>query len=68
MYQDPQTKLGTGIIVTVVDYKNPLIASTGFGFRSRLLGYFVRCDFGWGIDNFVLSKNSVITISLATDF
>lgn len=41
---------GTGVIVTVIDQKNPLVGGVGFGFRSRLLGYFVRMDVGWGID------------------
>ena len=58
---------GTGIIVTVTDPKNPLVAGVGFGFRSRLLGYFVRLDFGWGIDALKVQKR-VVGLSLATDF
>jgi hypothetical protein len=58
---------GTGIIVTVIDRKNPLVAGMGFGLRSRLLGYFVRLDFGWGIDNWVVQKK-VVGLSLTTDF
>jgi Tol biopolymer transport system component len=60
-------QLGTNVVVTVTDPKNPLVAGTGFGFRSRLLGYFVRLDFGWGIDNMKLQKK-VVAVSLATDF
>jgi hypothetical protein len=58
---------GTGVIVTVTDPKNPLVAGVGFGFRSRLLGYFVRLDFGWGIDALKVQKR-VVGVSLATDF
>jgi WD40 repeat protein len=58
---------GTGIIVTVIDHKNPLVGGAGFGFRSRLLGYFVRLDFGWGIDNWVVQKR-IVGLSLTTDF
>ena len=58
---------GTGIIVTVIDNKNPLVGGMGFGFRSRLLGYFVRLDFGWGIDNWVVQKK-IVGLSLTTDF
>ncbi|MES2679159.1 MAG: hypothetical protein V4635_04705 [Bacteroidota bacterium] len=58
---------GTSVIVTVVNQKNPLVAGTGFGLRSRLLGYFVRLDFGWGIDNWVVQKR-IIGLSLTTDF
>ena len=58
---------GTGVIVTVTDPKNPLVGGVGFGFRSRLLGYFVRLDFGWGIDALKTQKR-VVGFSLATDF
>ena len=65
---DPVTGKGsTGIIIKVIDYKNPLVGGTGFGFRSRLLGYFVRLDIGWGIDNWVVQKR-VVGLSLSTDF
>lgn len=59
---------GSNIIVTVNNPKNPLVGAMGFGFRSRLLGYFVRMDFGWGIDNWEIQKNKVVSISFATDF
>ncbi len=66
---DPATGVGsTSIKVSVIDYKNPLIGGIGFGFRSRLLGYFVRLDFGWGVDNWVVSKKPITNISFATDF
>lgn len=66
---DPLTGTGsTGIITSVIDQKSPLVGGVGFGFRSRLLGYFVRLDFGWGIDNLVRQKKSVIGLSFATDF
>jgi hypothetical protein len=58
---------GSGIIITVIDNKNPLIGGMGFGFRTRLLGYFVRLDFGWGIDNWKV-QDKVVGLSFATDF
>ena len=58
---------GSNIVVTVNNPKNPLVGGVGFGFRSRLLGYFVRLDFGWGIDNWEVQKR-VVGLSLATDF
>jgi hypothetical protein len=65
---DPATgQGGTGVIVTVIDQKNPLVGGVGFGFRSRLLGYFVRLDFGWGIDAWKMQKR-VVGLSLTTDF
>lgn len=65
---DPVTGYGsTGIIITVIDNKNPLVGGVGFGLRSRLLGYFVRLDFGWGIDNMQFQKR-VVALSFTTDF
>jgi Tol biopolymer transport system component len=58
---------GPSIVVTVINQKNPLVAGTGFGLRSKLLGYFVRLDFGWGIDNLVVQKR-VVGLSITTDF
>jgi hypothetical protein len=66
-YSSSGTGGSTGIIVTVIDNKNPLVGGMGFGFRSRLLGYFVRLDFGWGIDNWVVQKK-VVGLSFTTDF
>lgn len=59
---------GTSVVVTVINEKNPLVGGVGFGLRSRLLGYFVRLDFGWGIDNWVISDKKIVGISLTTDF
>jgi hypothetical protein len=55
--------------VTVIIYekKQPIIVGYGFGLRSRLFGYFVRVDFGWGYDNYAQQKR-VTTVSLTTDF
>ena len=65
---DPQLGKGsTGIIVTVIDRKNPLVGGVGFGMRSKLLGYFVRLDFGWGIDNMNVAQK-VVALSVCTDF
>lgn len=58
---------GTNVVVTVINNKNPLVGGAGFGFRSKLLGYFMRLDFAWGIDNWTV-QNRAVTLSLATDF
>ncbi len=68
LLNDPQLGTGgTGVVITVIDNKNPLVGAMGFGFRTRMLGYFVRLDFGWGIDNWVVQKK-VVGLSLTTDF
>ncbi|MBS1651886.1 MAG: PD40 domain-containing protein [Bacteroidetes bacterium] len=58
---------GTGTIINIINLKNPLVGGTGFGFRSKLFGYFVRLDFAWGIDNFKL-QDRITYLSFATDF
>ncbi len=52
----------------IVDKKrSPIIAGYGFGLRSKLLGYFVRTDWAWGIDGNVIMP-SVFYFSLSLDF
>ncbi|MGZ3863000.1 MAG: hypothetical protein ACXVPN_05375 [Bacteroidia bacterium] len=55
------------IWVIIYEKKQPIIVGYGFGVRSRLFGYFVRLDFGWGQDNYTQQKR-VTTVSLTTDF
>lgn len=59
---------GTNIILEISNPRSPLVAGTGFGVRSKLFGYFVRLDFGWGIDELKVSDKAQIHLSLATDF
>jgi Tol biopolymer transport system component len=55
------------ITLTIYNQKNPLVGGIGFGIRSRLLGYFCRLDFGWGIDDLKIQK-SITYLSFTTDF
>lgn len=66
--QDQYTGNGsTGIIIKVINDKSPLVGGIGFGFRSKLFGYFVRLDFGYGIEDFIIQKR-IVGLSFATDF
>jgi hypothetical protein len=57
-----------GPMVIVVDKGNePFVAGFGAGVRSRLLGYFVRLDWAWGIENYVLLPR-IFYLSLSLDF
>ncbi len=38
-------------VITIKNQREPIIYSYGFGLRTRLLGYFVRADWAWGIDD-----------------
>ena len=41
----------TPFVVTVVKQNEPIVGGYGFGLRTRLLGYFIRADWAWGIEN-----------------
>ncbi len=47
--------------------RDPVVAGYGFGVRSQLLGYFIRLDWAWGIDDMQILPY-VFYFSLALDF
>ncbi|MDQ3190069.1 MAG: hypothetical protein M3Q58_00590, partial [Bacteroidota bacterium] len=54
-------------IITLKNQKEPIIGGYGFGLRSRLLGYFVRADWAWGVEDGVVMPR-VFYLSLSLDF
>ncbi|GAB4250170.1 MAG: hypothetical protein Kow0079_03220 [Vicingaceae bacterium] len=54
------------VVVTLKDFNNPLVAGYGFGLRSTVLGYFVRTDWAWGVENGVIKK-PIFYLSLSLD-
>lgn len=42
------------LTITLDSQREPIVASYGFGLRARLLGYFMRADWAWGIDDGVV--------------
>ncbi|WKZ66286.1 MAG: hypothetical protein QY325_16170 [Flavobacteriales bacterium] len=54
------------LTITLDSKREPIIAGYGFGLRSRLLGYFVRADWAWGIDDGVTLPR-VFHFSLSLD-
>ncbi|MDD4645756.1 MAG: hypothetical protein PHY99_07190, partial [Bacteroidales bacterium] len=57
-----------GPLVIVIDKGNePIVAGYGVGLRTRLLGYFVRADWAWGIENHVRLPR-IFYLSLSLDF
>ncbi len=58
---------GNPISIKLEKEIDPLVGGMGFGLRSRLLGYFMRADWAWGIENGVV-KPYVFYFSLNLDF
>ena len=57
-----------GPITIVIDkQKPPVVWGYGFGLRSRLLGYFVRVDWAWGVEGDVVLPR-IFYLSLSLDF
>jgi hypothetical protein len=69
---------GNPITVILKNQREPIIGGYGFGLRSRILGYFVRVDWAWGVeDGHVLPKNgdpnnrhkpTMVYLSFSLDF
>lgn len=52
---------------TVTDFRNPFLIGYGFGARTTILGYFVKYDLAWGLDNNEV-KSPISYITLGYDF
>ncbi|PCJ80724.1 MAG: hypothetical protein COA49_07810 [Bacteroidetes bacterium] len=55
------------ITVTINNNKEPIIYDFGFGFRSRMFGYWVNANWGWGVDDNIILP-SRFSLSLNFDF
>jgi len=55
------------ITITLDANRDPIVAGYGFGVRSRLLGYFVRLDWAWGLENMEVQPR-IFYLSLSLDF
>ncbi|NVN95689.1 MAG: hypothetical protein HXX18_10450 [Bacteroidetes bacterium] len=62
-----KTLYGNPFVVTLEKEIDPLVGGVGFGVRSRLLGYFMRADYAWGIENGIV-KSGIFYFSLSLDF
>jgi hypothetical protein len=59
VYRNPLT-------ITIRSQREPVIYGYGFGVRARLLGYFMRGDWAWGVDDGVIQKG-LFQFSLSLD-
>jgi hypothetical protein len=56
--------------ITVILYKQiePIVAGYGFGVRSRIFGYFLKGDWGWGYEDGEWRTKPIFYLSLGLDF
>ena len=52
---------------TVTDFRNPFLIGYGLGARTTLLGYFIKYDIGWGLENKEV-KAPISYVTLGFDF
>lgn len=58
-----------GPVRIVIDAdRDPVVAGYGFGVRSKILGYFIRLDWAWGIENGHVLEDHIFYLSLNLDF
>ena len=63
-----QKEIKSGPITVILKNLNqPIVAGYGLGLRTRLLGYFIRADYAWGVMDGIRLK-PVFYLSLNTDF
>ncbi len=58
---------GNPVVVRVNYYRDPIVAGYGVGMRCILFGYFVRLDYGWGIETKQI-QDPRLHFSLGVDF
>jgi hypothetical protein len=62
-----QTIVRPPFTVTIISQREPVVAGYGFGLRSRIIGYFLRADWAWGVDDGIVQPR-VFYFSLGLDF
>lgn len=65
-YFNTQTISRGPVVIRINNQREPIVGGYGFGLRTRLLGYFVRADWAWGVDDGVIQP-SVFHFSLSLD-
>ena len=53
--------------ITLDANRDPIVAGYGFGIRTMLLGYFIRLDWAWGVENMEVQPR-MFYLSLSLDF
>lgn len=59
--------LNPSVIAQIRYYRNPIVTGYGYGFRTSLLGYYIKVDRAWGRDS-GLTNDGVFYFSVGMDF
>ncbi len=58
---------GGPFTIDIKEYLNPWLYSYGFGFRSMIFGYYIKCDLAWPVVNYQVQQPRA-QLSLGFDF
>jgi hypothetical protein len=63
----PEDRTGSPFQVEVKEYLNPWLYSYGVGFRTMMLGYYIKFDVAWPVENYTV-KDPRLHVTLGFDF
>lgn len=66
-YPDRSVPGNTNVIVRVRRFREPIVYGYGAGVRTTIFGYFIRADYGWGVETSNRQKGK-LHLSLGLDF
>lgn len=63
----PENPGGSPFRVELKEYLNPWLYSYGFGFRTMMLGYYMKFDLAWPVENYIV-QNPRLSVTIGFDF
>ncbi|MCU0367854.1 MAG: translocation protein TolB, partial [Cyclobacteriaceae bacterium] len=63
----PENLSGSPFRIEIDEYLNPWLYSYGFGMRTMMLGYYMKFDLAWPVENYTV-KDPRIFVTLGFDF
>lgn len=64
---DVEEYINGPVKVTLDSNRDPFVGGFGFGLRTLLMGYFVRADWAWGVENSIILPR-MFYLSFSLDF
>jgi outer membrane protein assembly factor BamA len=63
----PEDTSGSPFLIELNEYLNPWLYSYGFGLRTMMLGYYMKFDLAWPVENYQV-KDPRVYVTLGFDF